>query len=96
MGNELGVGEFCNSSSDCHGPMARLCASLGDPGLHFCTMTCRPPSEGGVPEGGVPEGGMLEGGVAEGGLPEGGPTCGTGATCKCQGAECGCIPNTCL
>ena len=41
VGNELGVGFFCNTSADCSGtPSARFCATLGDPLAHFCTTTC--------------------------------------------------------
>lgn len=41
MGNELGVGKFCNSLSDCSTtPSAGLCSILGDPTTHFCTKTC--------------------------------------------------------
>ena len=41
VGNELGVGKFCASLSDCSTtPMARLCSSLGDATTHFCTKTC--------------------------------------------------------
>ena len=40
-GNELGIGKFCASLSDCNGtPSAPLCSSLGDPNTHFCTKTC--------------------------------------------------------
>jgi hypothetical protein len=39
-GNELGVGKYCNGFGDCTG-MANLCANLGDPQLHFCTMVCQ-------------------------------------------------------
>jgi hypothetical protein len=66
VGNNLGVGKYCNGFGDCTG-MASLCANLGDPKLHFCTMTC---SMGG--------------------------NCGTGATCQCQGGQCGCFPDSCL
>jgi hypothetical protein len=41
MGNELGIGKYCGSLSDCSStPQARLCSSLGDPTTHFCTKTC--------------------------------------------------------
>lgn len=40
-GNELGVGKYCNALSDCSGNMANLCATLGDPKLHFCTFACQ-------------------------------------------------------
>lgn len=41
MGNELGIGKFCASLSDCGSTQsAPLCSSLGDPNTHFCTKTC--------------------------------------------------------
>ncbi len=41
-GNEIGVGKFCNTISDCSGNgMATICATLGDPDAHFCTRTCQ-------------------------------------------------------
>jgi hypothetical protein len=41
LGNELGIGKFCASLSDCSTTMsAPLCSSLGDPNTHFCTKTC--------------------------------------------------------
>ena len=41
MGNELGIGKFCASLSDCSStPSAPLCSSLGDANTHFCTKTC--------------------------------------------------------
>lgn len=41
-GNELGVGKFCNSLSDCSStPSAGLCSVIGDPMTHFCTKTCQ-------------------------------------------------------
>lgn len=41
VGNELGIGKFCASLSDCSTtPDARLCSSLGDATTHFCTKTC--------------------------------------------------------
>jgi hypothetical protein len=40
MGNELGVGKFCQSLSDCSGS-AGLCSSIGDPTTHFCTFVCQ-------------------------------------------------------
>ena len=40
MGNEVGVGKFCASLSDC-GSTAPLCSSLGDENTHFCTRTCQ-------------------------------------------------------
>ena len=40
-GNELGVGTFCASLSDCGSTQsAPLCSSLGDKDTHFCTRTC--------------------------------------------------------
>ena len=40
-GNELGVGKFCASLSDCGSTQsAPLCSSLGDKDTHFCTRTC--------------------------------------------------------
>ena len=42
MGNELGIGKFCASLSDCNGTTAApLCSSIGDPDTHFCTKTCQ-------------------------------------------------------
>jgi hypothetical protein len=47
MGNELGIGKFCASLSDCNGTAsAPLCSSLGDPDTHFCTKTCQMGSTG--------------------------------------------------
>jgi hypothetical protein len=66
QGNSLGVGKYCDTSSMCTG-MASLCATLGDPTQHFCTMLCQM-----------------------------GGNCGTGATCQCQGAQCGCTPDACV
>ncbi|HEY4239189.1 MAG TPA: hypothetical protein VGM88_05210 [Kofleriaceae bacterium] len=41
QGNELGVGLYCTSITDCFGTSgAPLCAVLGDPNAHFCTKTC--------------------------------------------------------
>ena len=41
MGNELGVGKFCGSLSDCSSTQdAPLCSSIGDPDTHFCTKMC--------------------------------------------------------
>jgi hypothetical protein len=68
-GNQFGVGKYCNGFGDCSGQMASLCASLGDPKLHFCTMTCTASDMSG--------------------------NCGTGATCQCQGGQCGCFPDAC-
>jgi hypothetical protein len=40
-GNELGIGKFCASISDCSTTAeAPLCSSLGDDATHFCTKTC--------------------------------------------------------
>ena len=40
-GNELGIGKFCASFSDCSNTQkAPLCSSLGDKDTHFCTTTC--------------------------------------------------------
>lgn len=40
-GNELGIGKFCASFSDCSTTQkAPLCSSLGDKDTHFCTTTC--------------------------------------------------------
>jgi hypothetical protein len=40
-GNELGIGKFCASLSDCADTVeAPLCSELGDPDTHFCTKTC--------------------------------------------------------
>jgi hypothetical protein len=41
VGNEVGVGKFCNTIGDCSStPQAHLCATLGDPKAHFCTRIC--------------------------------------------------------
>ena len=41
MGNELGIGKFCESFSECAStPEAPLCSKVGDPQTHFCTKTC--------------------------------------------------------
>ena len=41
LGNEIGIGKFCASLSDCSSTMsAKLCSSIGDPTTHFCTKTC--------------------------------------------------------
>lgn len=46
-GNELGIGKFCASLSDCSSTAsAPLCSSLGDPNTHFCTKTCSMGSTG--------------------------------------------------
>lgn len=39
-GNELGVGKFCQSSTDCLSKPARTCATTFAPTLTFCTMAC--------------------------------------------------------
>ena len=54
-GNELGVGKFCASISDCIGNRAGICSSLGNTAgstwkTFFCTFTCTP-SDGGDPCG---------------------------------------------
>ncbi len=38
-GNELGVGQFCQTSSDCTGK-ANLCAAMFSATFTFCTMQC--------------------------------------------------------
>ncbi len=38
-GNELGIGKFCTSFSDCPST-APLCSVIGDSTTHFCTKTC--------------------------------------------------------
>jgi hypothetical protein len=41
MINSIGVGKYCDSLGDCiSNTKAVLCATLGDPGAHFCTATC--------------------------------------------------------
>lgn len=41
VGNEVGVGKFCETLNDCSDTVdARLCANLGDEDAHFCTRTC--------------------------------------------------------
>lgn len=41
VGNELGIGKFCLSLSDCADTVAApLCSSLGGPDTHFCTKRC--------------------------------------------------------
>ncbi len=41
LGNELGIGKFCASLSDCSSTaMAKLCSTIGDSTTHFCTKTC--------------------------------------------------------
>ena len=39
-GNELGVGKFCQTSTDCANTLAPLCASTLAPNLTFCTKSC--------------------------------------------------------
>ena len=40
-GNENGVGKYCSGLADCIGnSKAILCATLGEPGAHFCTFQC--------------------------------------------------------
>jgi hypothetical protein len=40
-GNEVGVGKFCETLTDCSDTDdAPLCANLGDPQAYFCTRTC--------------------------------------------------------
>lgn len=42
LGNDLGIGKFCGTISDCSTTTAApLCSSLGDPTTHFCTKTCQ-------------------------------------------------------
>lgn len=38
-GNELGVGAYCNSQSDCEGTGLR-CTAEFNPTTHFCTASC--------------------------------------------------------
>jgi hypothetical protein len=41
VGNELGVGQFCETLTDCSDTAdAPLCSSFGDPTTHFCTRLC--------------------------------------------------------
>lgn len=41
VGNDKGVGKFCQVLSDCQNNMsATLCSILGDTTTHFCTTTC--------------------------------------------------------
>jgi hypothetical protein len=41
VGNELGIGKYCASLSDCSTTSsAPLCSSLGSADTHFCTKTC--------------------------------------------------------
>jgi hypothetical protein len=39
-GNELGVGKFCQNSTDCAGEKANICAATFASGLNFCTQVC--------------------------------------------------------
>jgi hypothetical protein len=39
VGNEIGVGKYCEGIGDCGGE-AWLCSDIGDPNTHFCTKTC--------------------------------------------------------
>jgi hypothetical protein len=39
-GNSKGVGKYCDTLGDCSGQDASLCATLGDPTAHFCTLVC--------------------------------------------------------
>jgi len=39
-GNEMMIGKFCESFSDCP-QSAPLCSIIGDPTTHFCTRTCQ-------------------------------------------------------
>ena len=49
VGNEMGVGKFCASLSDCSTTTASpLCSSLGDNTTHFCTHTCTASSPAGA------------------------------------------------
>ncbi|MFI5300976.1 MAG: hypothetical protein ACHREM_23080 [Polyangiales bacterium] len=69
-GNALGVGMYCNGFADCSGnSTARLCASLGDPTLHFCTFLCTKPDAGGANPCG-------EGATCQCGSGSGGSGCG--------------------
>jgi hypothetical protein len=86
-GNQFGVGAFCNNLTDCTQlPKAHLCASLGNPNAHFCTMRCSLPLEAGADDAG-----------GDAGLPFT-TDCGSGAECTCDtsGANCGCTPSMCL
>jgi hypothetical protein len=41
VGNSLGVGKYCTTSTDCLGnTQATLCATLGNPNMQFCTFLC--------------------------------------------------------
>jgi hypothetical protein len=42
LGNEIGVGKFCNAIGDCSSTSgAKICATLGNPKAHFCTKLCQ-------------------------------------------------------
>jgi len=42
LGNELGIGKFCQTIADCSStPMASICSNLGDVTTFFCTRTCQ-------------------------------------------------------
>jgi hypothetical protein len=46
-GNALGVGKYCTMIADCFSnSQAKICAVIGDPTAHFCTMQC---TSGGSP-----------------------------------------------
>jgi hypothetical protein len=48
-GNSKGVGAYCDDQTNCPGPQAIFCASLGgDPNQHFCTIPCTPAGDGGT------------------------------------------------
>ena len=47
-GNTFGVGQYCQSISDCTGK-ASLCSTLGSDNTFFCTKACDPNSDMGVP-----------------------------------------------
>lgn len=47
-GNSLGVGQFCQKSSDCRmNAKATLCTTIADPDNYFCTFPC---SKNGPPD----------------------------------------------
>jgi hypothetical protein len=48
-GNSLGVGQYCtNIFGDCTGT-ASICSTAGSINSYFCTMTCTPPNDAGMP-----------------------------------------------
>ncbi len=48
-GNSLGVGQYCTMPfGECTG-MASICSTLGSTNTYFCTMSCTPPNDGGMP-----------------------------------------------